>query len=429
MLDRSKTPDIHRILDLALPAPMIHHLDNGIPVYETRMGTQEVIKLEIVFQAGRPWEIKQLAGRTTAALLRDGTSKWSSKEVAETIDFYGGTFSVPVNLDTSNISLYCLAKHFEQLLPLVSELITEPAFPQGELKTYIDRNVQRLEIDLTRNDVVAYRTITEKMYGAEHPYGYNSTAETFRALHQADLFEHFDRCYRAESCSIFISGWTNARTISLLNTYLGKQIRAGVAPSAQYELPTAKPGRFQLPEPAGVQTAIRIGRRLFDRHHADYPAWYVLNTILGGYFGSRLMANIREEKGLTYNIYSTLDPMLFDGYFYIGTEVDNQQAALAIREIYHELASLREELVGEEELEMVQNYLLGNLLTLLDGPFNVGDIVKTLTLDGLSMDYFDTLVRTIQEINEKDLQRLAQQYLQEEQLWEVVVGNSLENRS
>ncbi|MEO1712214.1 MAG: pitrilysin family protein [Bacteroidota bacterium] len=425
MLDRTKTPAIHRIQDLVLPQPKVHHLDNGIEVYETHLGTQEVIKLELVYRAGRPWEQKRLAGRATAALIREGTAQKHSEQVAETIDFYGGTLSIPVNLDTSNISLYCLAKHFESLLPLVAELVTKPAFRPGELKNFIERNVRSLEVDLTRNDVVAYRMITEKMYGSDHPYGYNSNGDLFRQLKPLDLRTHFDRTYRAENCTIFISGWTNERTISLLNTYLGKRIPNGQALQPDYSAPKELPSKVFTEELSGVQTAIRVGRRLFNRQHPDYAGWYFLNTVLGGYFGSRLMANIREEKGLTYNIYSTLDPMLFDGYFYVGTEVANEQVYLALREIYREIEVLRNEVVGEEELEMVRNYLLGNLLTLLDGAFNVGDIVKMIVLDQLPMTYFDDLVKTIQTMDGTKLKALAQQYLQKEHLWEVVVGNSL----
>lgn len=425
MLDRTKTPPIQRIQDLVLPRPKVHQLDNGIEVYETHLGTQEVIKLELVYRAGRPWEHKRLAGRATAALLREGTAKISSEQVAETIDFYGGTLSIPVNLDTSNISLYCLAKHFESLLPLIAKLVTQPAFRPGELRNFIERNVRSLEIDLTRNDVVAYRTITEKMYGSDHPYGYNSNGSLFRQLQPQDLQTHFDRAYRAENCTIFVSGWTNERTISLLNTYLGKRIPNGEALVPRISVPTEQPNKVFTEDLSGVQTALRIGRRLFNRQHPDYAGWYFLNTVLGGYFGSRLMTNIREEKGLTYNIYSTLDPMLFDGYFYVGTEVANEQVGVAITEIYREIEVLRNELVGEEELEMVRNYLLGNLLTLLDGAFNVGDIVKMIVLDELPMSYFDDLVHTIQTMDGTKLKALAQQYLQKEHLWEVVVGNSL----
>ena len=175
MLDRNTAPATQAVAELKLPLPNVHHLDNGIPVYETRLGTQDIVKLEVLFHSGRPHEKKKLAARATAALLKEGTETMSSAEIAEKVDFYGGTLNVPVNLDTSNIILYSLTKHFKKLLPLVAEMVTKPIFPAEELEAFCERNIQNLAVDLTRGDVVAYRKITEFIFGEHHPYGYNSS--------------------------------------------------------------------------------------------------------------------------------------------------------------------------------------------------------------------------------------------------------------
>ncbi len=182
------------------------------------------------------------------------------------------------------------------------------------------------------------------------------------------------------------------------------------------------PKKIKIPLPNSVQTAIRIGSRLFNKRHQDYNTMYLLNTILGGYFGSRLMNNIREDKGYTYNIYSSIDTMQRDGCFYIGTEVGNEFVESTKEEIYKELNILQNELVGEQELKMVRNYLLGNLLTMLDGPFNTGEILKTMVLDELSRQDFDNLVNTIKYISAEEIQMVAKKYFNRENLWEVVVG-------
>jgi predicted Zn-dependent peptidase len=186
---------------------------------------------------------------------------------------------------------------------------------------------------------------------------------------------------------------------------------------------TAPPsGNCHIPHPESVQTAIRIGRRLFSRHHPDYAGFFVLNTILGGYFGSRLMTNIREDKGYTYNIYSSLDVMRHDGAFYIGTEVGNEFVGDTLKQIRLELRSLIENPVSEEELTMVRNYLMGNFLSMVDGPFNVGEVVRTMVGDELPFSFFSELVESVNTIKAETLQRLAEQYLQPEDQWEVVVG-------
>ena len=174
--------------------------------------------------------------------------------------------------------------------------------------------------------------------------------------------------------------------------------------------------------PNSLQSGIRVGRRLFSRRHPDFNGVFVLNTILGGYFGSRLMTNIREKKGFTYNIYSTADAMLHDGCLYIATEVNADKAAATLRAIFSEMKKLREKPVSDDELDMVRNYLLGMLLNGLDGPMNISDVVRNLLVEGLPLSAFDELVQAVRSIRPEDIQALAQQYLQPEDFWVVRVG-------
>lgn len=423
MLDRTIAPEILEIKKLKLPVPALHHLDNGIPVYEINMGTQEVLKLEVIFNGGRPYEHKKLVGRATGSLLKEGSKSHTAAEVAEQIDFYGGSFGVPVNLDTTNVHLFSLTKHFDKLIPILAELINEPAFPEKELHSFIERRKQKLQVDLSRPDVVAYRKITEFIFGKNHPYGYNSHPDTYDALRREDLIQHFQGKFTSGNCKIIICGKTNDQILKLLNQHLGQSIPKGNASIPKIPNTLFEPQKIHIDHPDTVQTAIRIGCRLFNRKHPDFKGLYILNTILGGYFGSRLMANIREDKGYTYNIYSTLDTMLFDGYFYVGTEVGNEFVKPTIKSIYEEFEILQNDLVQEDELRMVRNYLLGNLLTMLDGPFNVSDIVKTMILEDLPFEDFEDLIKVVNTITAEEIRELARKYLNSEQMWEVVVGS------
>ena len=425
MPNRTRAPKIHEIRELTLPRPRIYQLDNGIPVYEICMGTQDVLKVEVVFQAGRPYETMPLASRATAALLREGTASRTAANIAETIDFYGGTLTSQGSLDHITVTLYCLTKHFDALIPLLTDILTEPSFPEEELLAFIDRNKQRLQVDLTRNDVVAYRLITECIYGPQHPYGYNSTPEMYEALTRGGLQDHFKTHLTAANCQIFISGKTDAAIIDRLNAEIGRALPKGTPSLPRLEGNGAPSGKLHQPHSDTVQTAIRLGRKLFSRQHPDFNGLYVLNTIFGGYFGSRLMTNIREEKGYTYNIYSSLDNMQFDGYFYVGTEVGNEFAWPALREVYREMEILRQEPVGGEELHMVRNYLMGNFLTMLDGPFNQAEVVRNCITEDLPLESFEEMVQTILQIDARKLQALANQYFDPADMWEVIVGNPL----
>lgn len=423
MPDRTKAPKIKDIEGLSLPVPELYRLDNGIPVHVINLGAPEVLKLEVVFFAGRPYEEKKLAARATVGMLKEGTRDYDSAAIADKLDFYGGSLNFPFNLDTSDVVLYTLTKHFGKLLPVFAQMLTMPTFPEEELQNFIKRNKQRLREDLQRNDIVAYRQITENIFGADHPYGYNSYLETYDGLQRTDLLRHFGRCYNSRNCFLLLSGRVNDDILSSLNEHLGSAIPEGEAGKPRLEGEGLPPARQFIDHPDTVQTAIRIGRRLFNRHHPDFPGMYVLNTVLGGYFGSRLMANIREDKGYTYNIYSMLDTMVNDGFLYIATEVGAKFVKETRREICREIETLQETLIEEEELEMVRNYLLGSFLTMIDGPFNVSEVVKNLLMESLPVTFFEAWVDGVKNIRPERLRELARQYLQPEDLWEVVVGN------
>jgi predicted Zn-dependent peptidase len=385
------------------------------------MGTQEIIKLELVFFAGRPFERKKLAARCTPSLLKDGTKNYSSADIAETMDFYGATLSTPFHMDTSNVLLYSLSKHFDKVLPLLAEVISTPTFPQKELDAFVQRNQRRLQVELTKNDVLAYRKFTELIYGAEHPYGYNSFPETYAAIKRDDVVAHFEENFTAGNCTIFLSGKITPSIREQIDEYLGKAILPGEKRTATVPTPDSKPEKIKLDNGDKLQKAVRIGCRSFTRHHPDYNGMYVLNTILGGYFGSRLMTNIREEKGYTYSIYSSNESMLFDGYFNISSEVGNDFAEATVKEIYAEMEKLRNEPAGDDELAMVKNYLLGSFLTNLDGPFNIIEVIKTFVLEDMPVSAFEDMAQEIRAITPEAILNLANKYLQKENMWEVIV--------
>ena len=422
MINRSIAPKINKVTSVDFILPKRHELSNSIPVWEIRTDKQDVIKLDLFFRAGRPYENKKMVARACTRLLREGTRSYSSKEIAEILDFHGASLSSPVDLDNSNIVLYCLAKHFEKLLPLFTEIVTEPIFPEDELVQFVETNKQSLKVNENKVDVKAYRVITEKIFGKDHPYGYNSSLEGLDELSIDDLKKHFKNSHIGQNAELIISGNTSDKTIALLDKFLGK-IPKGEKKAVQYKTSVFEPKDVRIIMPKVLQSAIRIGMKTFDRSHTDYNGFYVLNTILGGYFGSRLMMNIREEKGYTYNIFSSLDTMVNDGYFYVGTEVGQAYEQQTLTEIYHEMNRLKTEPIGKDELQMVKNYLMGNLLTMFDGPLNVSEAIKTMRVHNLPFETLNELISTIQQIGPEDIMELSNKYLNRENFWEVVIGN------
>lgn len=422
-LNRKLPPPVHEPGGLVLPRPELSHLDNGMPLYVLDFPDQEIVKIELVFRAGRPEEEKRLVARAAARMLREGTATRTGAEIAETIDFYGGTLSIPASLDMANFQLFSLKKYAPALLPVFAELFRTPSFPERELDTFRENHIAELLVELEKPEVRAYRELTERIFGADHPYGYNSTPDDYRALTRDDLTAHFGRWFTADNGCLFASGRIDADLRASLNEQFGKIISRAQPPESR--LPAAgaaTPGRVALTHPGSLQTAIKIGRRLFARRHPDFDGMFVLNTLLGGYFGSRLMMNIREKRGYTYNIYSSADTLLHDGYLYIATEVNPGKAAATIREIFAEMRRLCETPVDADELDMVRNYLLGVLLNGLDGPMNVSEMVRNLVVDELPWEAFERLVATIRSITPGQLQALAARYLQPDDFWVVTVG-------
>ncbi|MEL6654966.1 MAG: pitrilysin family protein [Bacteroidota bacterium] len=421
-MPKKQPPAIHPVREISLPKVETHVLANGLPCYHINRGTQDVVRIEFVCWGGRPFELHPLVARATAAMLKEGSKNRAGKTIAEHFDYYGAGLSIPFQMDTGNLAMFSLVRQLPQVLPVFIELLCEPRFDATDLASYQRRKQQSLREDLGKAEVVAYRQITECFYGSEHPYGYNSSDEAFAALQPAWLKEHHQRCFHAGNGFVLISGRFDEATAAYIHQQLAQiPSREAVSPG-EYIVPKQPAQTLRLPHAAGGQAAIRVGRRLFDRTHPDAQGMYLLTQLLGGYFGSRLMENIREDKGYTYNISAAYDTLRFDGTFQIDTEVSTAYVEPTLKEIQHELKRLREELIAEDELQMVRNYLMGSFLTMIDGPFNWAETVRTIKAENLSLEALQALIHTVQTIEAPALQRLAQEYFQEADLWTVVVA-------
>jgi predicted Zn-dependent peptidase len=423
MINRSKAPKIQTVGALNLHQPTLHHLSNGIPVYEINLGSQNVIKLELIFNAGRWHEKEKLIARITSQLLKAGSHQHNAEQLANFFEYYGASLNVYDGFNTVNIQVYCLSKHLKVLLPMLQELLTSPAFPQDELTKLIKRNRQNLKVQLQKNDVVAYRLFTEELFGTEHPYGYNSSEDSFDTISIENIQSHFKENYTANNCTIFVSGKVSTTIIELLEEHFGNLPAATTSTSPVWELePIKKPKKIhRVLSEDSLQASIRIGRRTFPREHPDCDAFYMLNMVLGGYFGARLMQNLREKNGFTYGVYASLETLRHSGYWYIHTDVGKDVKDAALTEIYREIERLQDAPIPLQEMEMVRNYTLGMQLTSLDGVFNIASINKSLVTAGLDDSYYYNFIKTIQTITPEQIQTMAQKYLNKEDLLEVVI--------
>jgi len=417
-------PKVNQISTFSIPEYQTINLDNNIPVTILQAPDPDVIKLDFVFNAGRYQENDRAVAKTTAILLKEGTKKMNSAKIAQTLDYFGASLSSDASMDTATIQVYCLGKHFKSIIPIIDDIIKNPIFPEEELKKFKSRIIEKLNVELDKNGVQAYRNFTEKIYGSDHAYGYNTIPEDYSNMRREQLIEHFNQNYIPQNCKVFITGNVTDDKIELLNKTIGSIENQKLMPkNNSFSIPEFISGKFKYSTERVHQTAIRIGKRMFDRNHKDYAGMYLLNTIFGGYFGSRLSSNLREDKGYTYGIYSSIDMMLKDGYFSISTDVGSQYSEKTLVEIYKEIELLQKSKVEEKELTLVKNYIKGNFLSLINGHLNSINIIKTIEMAGLEKDFYSKFVDEIIKTDEFRLLELANEYWNIDSFVEIQVGH------
>ena len=424
VLNRTIPPPIKDAVEfnLTLKPYTKYSLSNGAPVYYINDGTEEVALVEIVFNAGNSFENKNLVASTTNYLLKNGTSKKTALEINEHFEYYGAYLNRTCNNETAVLTLHCLSKHLKVLLPVIKEILTDSVFPEEELAIFKQNSIQNLSVNLKKCDFVANRLIDQYLYGAQHPYGRASSVEDIQAITREDLVNFFANFYVKASCKIFAAGKLPEDFENILNQSFGDLPLNENIPSVIHkrEMVAEKKSRISN-DPHGVQGAIRIARPFPNRHHPDFKRASVLNTLFGGFFGSRLMSNIREEKGYTYGIHSFLENHIRESAWVISTEAGKDVCEATIEEVYKEMKILREELIDEEELLLVKNYIMGAHLGDIDGPFQVIARWKSLILNDLDETYFYDSMNTIKNISAEELKELANKYLQPEEFFELVV--------
>ncbi len=425
MPDRTIAPPIKDAIEfnLTLKPYQLFELDNGVPVYAIDAGVEDVIQLEFVFFAGNWFDKQPQVANAANALLKNGTSTKTAFEINEHFDYFGAYLNKACYNETATITLHALNKHLPNLLPVLRELLSDSVYPDAELDIFKQNSKQKLLVNLQKSDFVAGRLIESYVYGEQHPYGSYTHATDIDAVEATQLRSFFDEYYRNGQCVIFVSGKLPADIETQLNAAFGKmnwtkpvygQLHRAVSPVEEKKYRVTN-------DVNGVQGSIRMARSFPNRHHPDFVKVMVLNNVFGGFFGSRLMSNIREEKGYTYGIYSYLQNHLQETAWLVSTDAGKDVCEATIEEVYKEMELLRNEPADEEELLLVRNYMIGTVLGDLDGPFSIMSRWKNIILNGLTEDYFYHSINTIKTVSAEELQALANKYLQPGDFYELVV--------
>ena len=423
-LNRNFTPNIRPVTDINYQQPVIHNLDNGIPVYLLQTGTQDIVKIEFIFNAGNYYEPKSLVSWFTNKMLKEGTQNFTASQIAEKIDYYGAHLELSADKDKAYITVYTLNKYLSEILPIVEDVIFYPLFPENELNIKIQNKKQEYIVNSNKVKNLARWKFDELLFGENHPYGKFVNADDYDTIVQKDLIDFHRDNYFIADCKIIAAGNIHKNFIGILNKFFGKHTESHTRKNLNINpIETSNLHMMHYKKEDALQSAIRIGKKLFNKKHPDFLKLQVVNTILGGYFGSRLMSNIREDKGYTYGIGSEIVSVQHSGYFFIASEVGAEVTQSAVDEIYHEIDVLQNEKVPETELKLVKNYMLGSFLRSIDGPFAMSENFKGLLEYDLDYNYLKSFVEIVKDVNAIEIQELAQRYFDKNSLIELKVGS------
>lgn len=399
-------------------------LDNGLRIYVVNAGTEDVVKLDLIFPSGATGSSNYSIASATHQLIDTGTSVKKAIEIAEAFDYYGSHLQTDFGPDWKTISLYSLSRFFSETLSNLLDILDDAVYPESELENWKTRSIQSIKVNREKVSWLAKTAFNETLFGSSHPYGITVDEKQIEQLEPLALRQFFKAEYPLQNATIIVSGKVDDSVIKTLNSTIGKRVSENNSKNKAVlpELISGAPTKKIIEKKDAVQSGIRIGKVTFSKNHPDYPALQIVNTILGGYFGSRLMSNIREDKGYTYGIGSGIHPHLHSGYFFITTEVGTDVREAAVAEIYKELHRLTKEPVSAAELRLVKNYLIGAFQRSLDGPFALADRFRSLHLFKLDYNYLDSYLRLIHSITPEKVMEIAFTHLQPDSMNEIIAG-------
>ncbi|NGM62057.1 insulinase family protein [Sphingobacterium sp. SGG-5] len=423
MLNRSVAPDFSPIKGLTLIQPELKNYDNGMKAFVFQAPQQELLKFEFVFNNIFEAVEQPLFNTAMSAMLKEGTASLNSAGIAEKIDFYGAYLMPEYSLDHTSLTVYTMHKYVDRILPIVSDILQNSLFPTNELDTFVRNSKQALQIALQKNDVVARRVFYQQALG-NNRYGAVPTLEGYDALDRADLLQLYQQQIQPANCTLFVAGNVDAGVLEKIQVYFGEEWQSvtELPTNTAISLNDTKGKELLEQRSDALQSAVRMGRLTVNRTHPDFPAVQFVNTLLGGFFGSRLMRNIREDKGYTYSIGSAVHSLKYTGLFTLASEVGVDVTQATLTEVENEFDALRQEKTTQEEIDLVSRYLQGVMLGSLESIFSHVDKFKAVYLSGMDLSYYDYYADVVANMTASQVQDIAIRYFDYGRLVRVVAG-------
>lgn len=427
-LDRTTAPEIRQIEHFSIAEPERRVMRNGVPLNIIQVGQEDVVRFDLLIKGGQWNQTQPLQAMFTNRMLREGTSSLTSAQIAEKLDYYGAWLDLSSSVNYGFITLYSLSKHFSKTIEIVASMVKEPVFPEKELAVILNVNKQQFQVNARRVDVMARKRLNRALFGIHHPLGKYAELEDYDRINREALQKYYRTYYHSGNSSVYVSGKITPEIIRCIERHWGESDWGDTSVKASFTdyIPQQEKNNYIFVEKEdALQSALKMGGFSLSQQHPDYLKFRVLVTLFGGYFGSRLMSNIREEKGYTYGISAGLVNYPKIGILGISTEAANEYIQPIITEIEKEMDILRSEKVSEKELEMVRNYMLGDMCRSYESAFSLSDAWIFIETAGLGNDFFERSLKAIREVCSEEILTLAQRHFCKENLISVVAGEKV----
>ena len=418
MINRTLTPTLKEIDKIDFIKPAIFDISSSVKLYSMSEVPNQTSRLDLYFNAGTILGEIGTASFVNSLLL-SGTNSKTSIEINNEMDSLGAFFESSVSNENALVSIYALKDNMLAVLSILKDAIENVAFHEHEVTELVNDRKQKFKIGMEKVSYLAQRTFQQKLFN--HPiYGRIAEETDFENVSISTL-KRFHKDF-------YLNGLTKVVLIGAFSTDEIDEVIDMTGNWAMDALPTFnekcqnEPSKTHVNKEQAVQTAIRVGCMLFNKKDPDFIDFQILNTILGDYFGSRLMTNIREDKGYTYGIGTMVAELSEMGYFLVATEVGSDKKDATLHEIEFEFKRLQTELVSDDEMQLVKNYMLGQLLKSADGPYAMMDLFLQVEPFSIGLDYYNNCIESINKITPDRIQELAIKYLNWDKMTIVTAG-------
>lgn len=407
MLNRKNPPLLGELTDISFVTPELVQCTPSLPLYWMKKVPNATSRIDFYFNAGTT-KGSNVISAITSGLLFSGTKDKTSTQIHNELDSLGAYFDIGIGFESAVVTFYALNEQLPAVVKLFVEVMENATFPTHEVEELINDRKQKLQINLEKVSFLAQRKFQSLIFDGTNFNRIVNLAD-YDHVSQKEIVKYFETNYKKGLKKVFIVGDFKEEVVAAIANSVSSWAVEKLEKTENHFQNKAE--TVHIEKANAVQTAIRIGKVLFNKTHPDYFGFMILNTILGDFFGSRLMKNIREDKGYTYGIGSYLSEIKDTGYFVIGTEVGKEVKDATLIEIRKEIEKLQQELVSEEELNLVRNYILGQTLKSADGPYALMELFLSVENQDLTLDFFNDFIHKIKSIQAEELRELARKYL------------------